>query len=83
MKSALMFLLLLVTVPHLLRQTSPRHTNSANRPRRLDCCISALESELVPLAEAMPEEKSTFAPTQGEFSGVRDFGAQGAPRRRY
>ena len=45
-------------------------------PDVLDCGISALESELVPLAEAMPEEKSTFAPTQGEFSGVRDFGAQ-------
>ncbi len=38
--------------------------------------FKSLESELVPLAEAMPAEKYSFAPTHGEFSGVRTFGQQ-------
>ncbi len=42
----------------------------------LDHQFSGVESELVPAAEAMPADKYSFAPTQGEFKGVRDFGAQ-------
>ena len=38
--------------------------------------IRIIESELVPLAEAMPAEKYNFAPTHGEFSGVRTFGQE-------
>jgi hypothetical protein len=38
--------------------------------------LSNLEKELVPLAEAMPEDKFEFAPTEGEFKGVRTFGTQ-------
>lgn len=38
--------------------------------------LSLLERELVPLAEAMPAEKYDFAPTQGEFKGVRTFSQQ-------
>ncbi len=37
--------------------------------------ITGLERELVPLVEAMPEDKFSFAPTNGEFKGVRTFGA--------
>src|SRR5262249_46853438 len=32
------------------------------------------EREFVPAAEAMPEEKYSFAPTNGEFKKVRTFG---------
>jgi DinB superfamily len=42
----------------------------------LDHQFSGVESELVPAAEAMPADKYSFAPTQGEFKGVRNFGAQ-------
>jgi len=42
----------------------------------LDGNISMVESEFVPAAEAMPEDKYSFAPTGGEFKGVRTFGAQ-------
>ena len=42
----------------------------------LDSQFTALERELVSLAEAMPAEKYGFAPTQGEFTGVRTFGQQ-------
>ncbi len=42
----------------------------------LDGGVTAIETELVPAAEAMPEDKFGFAPTNGEFKGVRTFGQQ-------
>jgi uncharacterized damage-inducible protein DinB len=36
--------------------------------------FSGIEGQFVPLAEAMPEDKYDFAPTNGEFKGVRTFG---------
>jgi hypothetical protein len=42
----------------------------------LDKGVSSVESEFVPAAEAMPEDKYSFAPTNGEFKGVRTFGQQ-------
>ena len=38
--------------------------------------LSTVEHELVPLAEAMPSDKYNFAPTHGEFAGVRTRRAQ-------
>jgi hypothetical protein len=38
--------------------------------------LTMVERELVPLAEAMPADKYIFAPTHGEFKGVRTFGQQ-------
>ena len=38
--------------------------------------LKTMESELVPLAEAMPADKYGFAPTAGEFKNVRTFGQQ-------
>jgi uncharacterized damage-inducible protein DinB len=35
-----------------------------------------MESEIVGAAEAMPAEKYNFAPTDGNFAGVRTFGQQ-------
>ncbi len=42
----------------------------------LDKELSAVEQQVVSAAEAMPEEKYSFAPTAGEFKGVRTFGEQ-------
>ena len=42
----------------------------------LDHSLSSVEHEVVPAAEAMPEDKFNFAPTQGEFNGVRTFAQQ-------
>jgi hypothetical protein len=39
----------------------------------LDRSVSNVESEFVPAAEAMPEDKYSFAPSSGEFKGVRTF----------
>ena len=42
----------------------------------LDHTVSNLESEFVPAADAMPEDKFSFAPTNGEFKGVRTYAQQ-------
>ena len=42
----------------------------------LDDRTSIVEEQVVSAAEAMPEEKYAFAPTEGEFRGVRTFAEQ-------
>lgn len=42
----------------------------------LDSSVHNLEREFVSAAEAMPEDKFGFAPTNGEFKGVRTFAEQ-------
>jgi uncharacterized damage-inducible protein DinB len=42
----------------------------------LDRSVMNMEHEFVPAAEAMPEDKFGFAPSNGEFKGVRNFGEQ-------
>jgi len=42
----------------------------------MDRELSGVEGEFVPAAEAMPEDKYSFAPTNGEFKGVRTFAQQ-------
>lgn len=42
----------------------------------LDHTVKNFEMEFVPAAEAMPEDKFDFAPTNGEFKGVRTFAQQ-------
>jgi uncharacterized damage-inducible protein DinB len=42
----------------------------------LDGQVRQVESEVGPLAEAMPADKYKFAPTAGEFKGVRTFSQQ-------
>jgi uncharacterized damage-inducible protein DinB len=42
----------------------------------MDGTLSRVEKELVPAVEAMPEDKFNFAPTNGEFKGVRTFAQQ-------
>lgn len=39
----------------------------------LDQQLTVAERRVIPAAEAMPEEHYAFAPTQGEFAGVRTF----------
>jgi uncharacterized damage-inducible protein DinB len=42
----------------------------------LDHTVLNMEYEFIPAAEAMPEDKFNFAPTNGEFKGVRTFAQQ-------
>lgn len=41
-----------------------------------DHLVSNVEGEFVAAADAMPEDKYSFAPTNGEFKGVRTFAQQ-------
>ena len=50
--------------------TAPNVSGVLNRQ------LGGVESEIVPAAEAMPEDKFSFAPTSGEFKGVRSFAQQ-------
>src|SRR5215831_80755 len=42
----------------------------------LDFWVTSTEQLIVPASDAMPEGKYSFAPSNGEFSGVRTFGEQ-------
>jgi len=59
---------------HTQQQTTPQEKPTIASV--LDRQLSIVESEFVGAAEAMPEEKYSFAPTAGEFKGVRTFAEQ-------
>jgi uncharacterized damage-inducible protein DinB len=59
----------------LLAQTSKQETPK-NVTQVLDRSVSGVEREFVPAVEAMPEDKFAFAPSSGEFKGVRTFAQQ-------
>ena len=44
--------------------------------RELDIWVSKTEEDVVPAADAMPEDKYGFTPTAGKFEGVRTFGEE-------
>src|SRR5207237_6437401 len=61
---------LLVVIGHVaLAQTRPVS-------QALDFWITNTEKEVVSAAAAMPEGRYSFAPTAGEFTGVRTFAEQ-------
>jgi uncharacterized damage-inducible protein DinB len=52
-------------------------TLDAQRERRaLQIFLKSVEKQIVSAADAMPADKYGFAPTDGEFKGVRTFGQQ-------
>lgn len=55
---------------------SPAQAPAPSIAQSLNRNLSGLEQEVVSAAEAMPEAKFSFAPTQGEFKGVKTFGEQ-------
>jgi DinB superfamily len=42
----------------------------------LDRSVTGVENEFVPAVDAMPEDKYSFTPINGEFKGVRTFAQQ-------
>jgi len=55
----------------------PAHAaENATVAQVLNSSVSGAEKELMSAADAMPEDKYSFAPTNGEFKGVRTFGDQ-------
>jgi uncharacterized damage-inducible protein DinB len=57
-------------------QQMPKPEPPRTVSQALDRAISNVEREFVPAAEAMPEDKYGYAPTDGEFKGVRTFAQQ-------
>ena len=55
-------------------ESRPGKTSAVSRA--LDFWISTTEHEVVSAADAMPQEKYSFAPSVGEFAGVRSFAQQ-------
>ncbi len=66
------------TMPPIQAQAdmSAATTASTTPAQVVDQLLSMVESEMVPLVEAMPADKFNFAPTNGNFKGVRTFGEQ-------
>ena len=67
-------------VPPASRGEAPGQPQASSEQRNiskeLDAWITRTEELLVPAADAMPEEKYSFAPSAGEFQGVRTFAEQ-------
>ena len=66
------------TMPPIEAQTAMTAAPSATvTPAQVvNQLLNTVESEMVPLVEAMPADKFNFAPTNGNFKGVRTFGQQ-------
>ena len=65
----------------LLTWSAAAQTTKAKEERHsvsdlLDRSVMNFEHEFVPAAEAMPEDKFSFAPSEGEFKGVRTYAQQ-------
>ena len=69
------FLFLLVASPLAIAQDA-KPAEPRSIAQVLDHSLAGVESEFVSAAEAMPEDKFSFAPTSGEFKGVRTFAQQ-------
>jgi uncharacterized damage-inducible protein DinB len=66
------------TTPRIQAQATTDATTAATTTpsQVLDQLLSMVENDMVPLVEAMPADKFGFAPTNGNFKGVRTFGQQ-------
>jgi hypothetical protein len=67
---------LLALAPCVAAQNSKAKEEHRSVTQVLDRTVSNMEHDFIPAAEAMPEDKFGFAPTNGEFKGVRTFGQQ-------
>jgi uncharacterized damage-inducible protein DinB len=62
--------------PHAVRATLADTTTARERANFRLLLTGAVRRNIVEAAEAMPADKFGFAPTVGEFSNVRTFGAE-------
>src|SRR5216684_4820598 len=70
-------LILLACSGLALAQTAAKPTTERRTIQQvLDRAVKNVEQEFVPAAGAMPEDKYSFAPSNGEFKGVRTFAQQ-------
>jgi hypothetical protein len=67
--TCILVLLALVPIRTIAAQGNPDR-------RAVEILLAVVERDIVSAAEAMPADKYGFAPTDGEFRGVRTFGRQ-------
>jgi uncharacterized damage-inducible protein DinB len=73
---ALVFLTSLLGGAAARAQQGPASAESSTLTSVLNSQLSVVEFEIVATAQAMPEDKYSFAPTNGNFKGVRTFAQQ-------
>jgi uncharacterized damage-inducible protein DinB len=76
LSAVLLGTLALPATPRLLAQSSSASGATSSPAQVVDQILSMVEHEMVSLAESMPADKYDFAPTQGNFQGVRTFSQQ-------
>jgi uncharacterized damage-inducible protein DinB len=74
--TALAALMCITAVSAVQAQSMPKPDEKRTIQQVLDRSLSNVEKEFVSAAEAMPDDKFDFVPTNGEFKGVRNFAAQ-------
>jgi hypothetical protein len=77
--AAVAWTLLVVSVAASAQDSKPMNKMKEERRNITDVLnkiVSNLEDEFIPAADAMPEDKYGFAPSEGEFKGVRTFAEQ-------
>ncbi|MBZ5511233.1 MAG: DinB family protein [Acidobacteriia bacterium] len=74
--SLLLLTFLFVAAAQAQQTPPPKPAQPPTFTQILDRSLGGVEGEFVPAAEAMPEDKYSFAPANGEFKGVRNFGQQ-------
>jgi hypothetical protein len=74
--AGLLALQLVLAASGLAQAQDAKPTEHHSIAQVLDHGVASVEGEFVPAAEAMPEDKYSFAPTSGEFKGVRTFAQQ-------
>ena len=75
-KSLWMCLLLLLAVGAIAQTSGDKKPAPKSSGEAINQALSIVEWETVSAAEAMPDEKYSFRPTQGDFKDVRTFGDQ-------
>src|SRR5215831_3171204 len=70
----LAIVLLLSTASMIAQVAKPAEPRTVSQV--IDFWVTNSEQLIVPAADAMPEAKFSFAPSNGEFSGVRTFAEQ-------
>ena len=62
------------TVPQVVDTKNGVSLDARQEKRALESLMKIVEKEIISTVDAMPADKFGFAPTDGEFKGVRTFG---------
>jgi hypothetical protein len=62
------------TVPQVVDTKNDASLDARQEKRALESLMKIVEKEIISTVDAMPADKFGFAPTDGEFKGVRTFG---------